>query len=539
MKRIIASILVLLALVFSTNAQITINSQKTIGGSGWDDVGLAGVDSFDNHFIIGASDSDISFDKSEDSRGDFDIWVVKTDGNNNILWDKTIGGSNYDSRVHSIIVNDTVFIACSSLSDISGEKTMDNFGLGDIWLLALNLNGDILWQESYGGSENETYPNLVSLPNGNLLLSCNSYSGISGNKDEENIGSSDFWLVELNSTNGSLLQQKTIGSVESESLIETIISPQQTITIMGSSVTGISGDKTDIGYGYDDIWIVELDMNFNVLKDKCFGGNGEENKIFGAITFDNNSYYIACSSSSNASGNKTAPLFSSGSIFVKNDYWLIKTDHDFNIIWDKAYGDFKEDNCTNILLHDWNKLVLSGASKSGVSGNKMEASYGGYDGWIVILDKNNGDLIGQKSFGGIASEGCVVHESNTNSQGLNLYCGSSSDPSGNKTTPHYGNGDAWILNIDASDFLNLETIVDEANVALYPNPFKESFKLTFDELKEPVTLSIYTSDGRLLSQSQLKKGATEFKSKYTGTSNILFYELKGQTVFSRGKLVKM
>jgi hypothetical protein len=525
--------------VFISFSQITINSQQTIGGTGGELMESYFYDSQGNKYIIGASNSDISFDKTENSRGDNDIWMVKFDVNNNILWDKTIGGSDYDGIVNAIIVNDTVFIASSSYSNISGEKAMNNFGLGDIWMLALDLDGNILWQESYGGDAEEGFPELVSLPNGNLLLSCSSKSGHSGNKVTDNIGFADLWLVELNPLDGVIIQQESVGSIKEEYLISTIISPQQTIILMGTSREGVSGDKTDAGYGSDDIWIVELDLNFNVLMDKCFGGDGAENTNFGSITFDDEYYYIAGTSSSGASGNKTEPLFSNGGWIPYSDFWLIKTDHSFNVVWDKVYGGHQEDNCVSVTLNDWNKLVLSGASKSGVSGNKTEASYGDYDAWIVIVDKNNGDIIGQDSFGGSGSEGGLIFPSTTNPQELKMLASSSSAPSGNKTTPHYGDGDAWVLSLDASDFLNVQTIVDEISVVAHPNPFNEELHLIFESLKEEVVLKFYSADGKLLSSSVLEVGANSFDCRFEYASSVIYYEMQGETIFSRGKVVKM
>ena len=47
--------------------------------------------------IAGNSASNISGDKTENSRGDYDIWVVKLNKNGKISWDKTLGGYGNDN----------------------------------------------------------------------------------------------------------------------------------------------------------------------------------------------------------------------------------------------------------------------------------------------------------------------------------------------------------------------------------------------------------------------------------------------------------
>jgi hypothetical protein len=74
-------------------SQVTITAQKTIGGSGGDFFTCMAPTSDGGSISGGTSYSDISFEKSENGRGNGDYWVVKTDKGGKIQWDKTIGGS--------------------------------------------------------------------------------------------------------------------------------------------------------------------------------------------------------------------------------------------------------------------------------------------------------------------------------------------------------------------------------------------------------------------------------------------------------------
>ena len=70
--------------------------QNTIGGNGQDDL-FSVEQTTDGGFILGGySNSGISGDKTENSFGGDDYWIVKTDSLGIIEWQKTIGGSGQD-----------------------------------------------------------------------------------------------------------------------------------------------------------------------------------------------------------------------------------------------------------------------------------------------------------------------------------------------------------------------------------------------------------------------------------------------------------
>ena len=60
---------------------------------------------------------------------DTDFWIVKIDSIGNIDWQKTIGGNQNDYLVKLIqVIDGGYMIGGESLSDISGDKTEDCIG---------------------------------------------------------------------------------------------------------------------------------------------------------------------------------------------------------------------------------------------------------------------------------------------------------------------------------------------------------------------------------------------------------------------------
>ncbi len=131
----------------------------------------------------------------------------------NIMWQKTIGGSDRDFLDVFLKTNDGGFIlGGTSESNISGEKTEDSNGLKDYWVVKINIDGVIEWQNTIGGAGDDDLNTLIKTSDGGYLLGGSSDSNISGDKTEDSRGGRDYWVVKIDS-NGSFLWDKTYGGL--------------------------------------------------------------------------------------------------------------------------------------------------------------------------------------------------------------------------------------------------------------------------------------------------------------------------------------
>lgn len=218
----------------------------------------------DSGYIMGSfSRSNISGDKTEDSRGDYDYWIVKLNSQGVVEWDKTFGGSMHD-RLHSIRTTSDGGYICSghSYSSASGDKTENVFGDGtsaDLWIIKLNANGEIEWQNNIGGDLSDTYASVLPVEDGYMCVG-QSRSMISGDKTENAFGMQDIWVLKL-STNGEIEWQKSYGGSgeEYQASIEKISNGNYILG--GSSNSGISGNKTESLNGEFDYWFLEISAN--------------------------------------------------------------------------------------------------------------------------------------------------------------------------------------------------------------------------------------------------------------------------------------
>lgn len=183
MKKTI-TLLVLLLSTFAIYAQDpNILWQRTIGGSGDESV-TALINTTDGGFVVGGySDSNISGEKTENSRGGKDYWILKMDSAGEIEWQRTIGGDQDDYLNDAKQTQDGGYIlAGSSSSGISGEKTEPSRGDSDYWILKLSSTGNIDWQKTYGGDAFDAASDIVQTPEGGYIVAGNSASGISGDR---------------------------------------------------------------------------------------------------------------------------------------------------------------------------------------------------------------------------------------------------------------------------------------------------------------------------------------------------------------------
>lgn len=74
-----------------------------------------------------------------------------------------------------------------------------NNGANDFWAVKIDSNGEIIWQKSLGGSNEDLIPNIVQTSDNNYVM-----AGFSQSSDfdlTENNGDFDYWVVKLSTCN--------------------------------------------------------------------------------------------------------------------------------------------------------------------------------------------------------------------------------------------------------------------------------------------------------------------------------------------------
>ena len=310
-----------------------------------------------------------------------------------ILWEKSLGGKQSDYLMDAKPTADYGFIlAGSSISNKSGTKTSNNKGDFDYRIWKMDEEGNLDWQESYGGLENDFLQSICLTIDGGFILGGTSSSNIGFNKKEDCKGQDDFWIIKLNAKGGEEWQ-KTIGGSGQEKFQNIIQTNDGGYILAGSSSSDKSGDKKENSFGNLDYWIVKLDSKGVIEWQKTLGGEFVDELRSVEQTLDGGyilgGYSNSLSNTSNKTENSIAKTEDS---FGLGDYWVVKLDKNGTQEWQKSYGGNGDDQLTSILQTDDKGYLIGGNSSpqnllGSNSGNKTVANENGSDMWILKIEE--------------------------------------------------------------------------------------------------------------------------------------------------------
>ncbi len=430
-----------MALPLLAIAQPEINFDRGYGGIVWEECNFVLRTPDQGLFLAGLTSSPVSNDVSEPNRGIFDYWVLKTDSLANKIWDRRYGGNKEDRLWSADLTNDGGFILGGhSRSDISGEKSDSCRGSDDYWIIKTDSLGNIEWDKTYGGDSTDILFTVKQTLDGGFIMGGNSISGISGEKTDTSRGLFDWWIIKTDSI-GNIEWQKTFGGDDNDRLNEIQLASDGGYYLGGGSKSTISGDITLPLTGVRDFFLAKLDADGNEVWQRRYGGTNEDEINSFQKTLDGG-FILGGGSRSEISGDKTD--FLRGIV----DFWVIKTDADGNIEWDRTFGTEGLENLYSLQQNSVGHYLLGGFSGSDASFDKSEPGRGGWDFWLIYLDPF-GNKFWDKTFGGPDND-VLVHLFQ-NKDGSYLLSGhSSSDVGEDKTAANYGFNDVWIIKTDCN-----------------------------------------------------------------------------------------
>lgn len=366
--------------------------QKCFGGSGVDRLSTIRI-TRDGGFILGGtSNSKVSGQKTGESRGASDYWIIKLNAAGGEMWQKTIGGSDQEDLVSAIPTKDGGYIiGGTSYSDKSGDKSTNNSGGSDYWILKLNNLGEIEWQKTYGGDYNEKLSAIHQTADGGYIVGGSSNSTSSGEKLDDNFGDFDFWILKLDDE-GNINWQKSIGGNRDDQLSEIRETRDGGFIIGGYSNSSSSNNKTTSSRDGTDLWIIKL--NNHGVNEWQESLNFEQVDILTSIIENKDGSFLI---SGYSQGKDNSSVISSNKIGKgKNDYAAIKVNAIGEKQWVKFIGSDGDDILRKSIETRDGGYLLAGSTNGPASGDKNSGN-GRNDFWVVKLkDRDKRKEIVQK-----------------------------------------------------------------------------------------------------------------------------------------------
>ncbi|MBW2195116.1 MAG: hypothetical protein JRF37_05945, partial [Deltaproteobacteria bacterium] len=294
--------------------------------------------------------------------GGNDVWVLKLHSNGTIAWQKTYGRSGYDWTYSIKQTADGGYV-------VAGSSWSYDEGKYDFWVLKLDDSGDISWQKTYGGSDDDHPMSIQQTvdaagnPDGYIVAGYTSSFGA---------GSYDVWVLRLD-TGGSVVWENVYGG----SQYDTVSSIQQVFDENGLPDGYVMAGITDsFGVGDYDIWVLKLLSGGTISWQKTYGGLDDEGADSIRQTFDGggtpNGYIVA--------GGAWADSESFGHVL-----WL---NNDGSLVWQKGFGAWSFDTRYLVEQTDGGFIVAGGDDDASQS-----------DIWVAKLD-SDGDIAWQNAYGG-------------------------------------------------------------------------------------------------------------------------------------------
>ena len=303
--------------------------QVTLGGIGNDQLQSIQQTPDGGYIIGGSSDSSSIVDeegkiignKSEESRGSFDYWVVKLSAQGEIEWEKTLGGM-FSDELKSIVITGTstplsdqgYLVGGTSNSIVSADKTAQNIGMGDFWVIKLNEKGQEQWQQTYGGEGDESLAQILETENG-YLLAGSSNSKTSENKKSDSVNGTDFWVLEIDKA-GETLWDNTYDVGQWDMLVNVTRAEENSFLLGGYASSETLGKRVD-NKGINDYVAIKINQRGEMLWSKTIGGNGTD-QLKGLTQTRDGGYILAGNSDSKKSDDKDQASIGG------NDYWVVK-----------------------------------------------------------------------------------------------------------------------------------------------------------------------------------------------------------------------
>ncbi|MEN6517896.1 MAG: dockerin type I domain-containing protein [Methanospirillum sp.] len=319
-RSLLVLLVLLCAVVHSVSAEgPAIEWQRLLGGSS-NEFGHSVQPTADGGYILlGGSSSSQNGDVTGTRHGSFtDFWVVKLDRTGTIQWQKLLGGTGNDEGYSVQQTTDGGYILLgSSGSSKSGDVAGTNHGgSSDVWVVKLNSAGTIQWQTLLGGSGYDTGRAVQQTADGGYVLLGVSESSQSGDVTGINHGSRDYWVVKLNGA-GTIQWQRLLGGGGLDGGRSVRQTADGGYILLGDSLSSASGDVTGTNRGYEDFWVVKLDDAGLIEWQKTLGGSYREIGYSVQQAADGG-YVLLGDSLSSESGDVT------GSSHYMTDYWVVK-----------------------------------------------------------------------------------------------------------------------------------------------------------------------------------------------------------------------
>lgn len=464
----------------------------------------------DNGYLLaGSSISNKSGNITNNNKGNLDYWVWKMNVQGDIEWQKSFGGSGMDLLQSVKMTPDGGYILAGiSNSNVGFDKQNESKGNTDYWIIKINDVGVQEWQRTIGGSGQEKINGITLTPDGGYILAGSSSSNkvpVGENnevdvlgKNENSRGSLDYWVVKL-THDGNVDWQKTIGGKYKDELKSIVSLANNEYVLGGYSNSPISGEKTDTNIGIGDYWIVKINNTGAILWQQTIGGNLDDDLFILSATQDGG--FIVGGNSNSSSSNGKSKSNTKGT-----DYWVVKMDKEGVIDWQETYNFGQTDVLSSIVENPDGSFLIAGyaqtEAKTSKALGKVKSIAGngdkeGINDYVALKINPIGEKIWEKSVGSKGEE--VMKKLYPTHDGGFLLAGTSFGDKSRDKKGKIGKGDFWVVKLKDKTKTEVNTFISAS-----PNPAVNNTNIGINFQYNYGTVTLYDINGRQIRQTDVR-----------------------------------
>ncbi len=360
--------------VLKTDLDGTIQWSKTFGTTANEMAHGIAKTSNDEYIIAGTTHAS--------GNGKGDAYLLKIDIDGNVIWEKTFGGEKFDGFQKIRATANQSFLVAGTTNSSENAPNQAS-GQGDIWILNIDADGNIIWEKTFGGSRSDLLEDLTIDSAGDIYLTGSTFSK-DGNFQSNTTFMNDGFVLKLDA-DGNLLWGQQYGTDTPDGFNAITTTSNGTIAMLGyegiqnTTVSGIQGKYEQ------DIWLQQINANGQVQLSQNLGGSAIDDGDAIGTTTDGG--LLVAGTSLSFDGDISSPK-------GKKDIWVAKLDASGNMTWRHNIGGTAQDEARAVLqTADGNYFVL-GTTYSD-NGN-LNNNKGSED---IVLTKIEGEFVFAVSLG--------------------------------------------------------------------------------------------------------------------------------------------
>ncbi len=281
----------------------------------------------------------------EDSFGNGrrDGWLVVIDREGELLFDQNYGGEGSDTFYNFLVTEENEFYMVGDLGR-------------DFWLVKANEDAEQVFSETYVEEHGHHGYAIAETENGNFILG--GYEGY------RTVHSADAYVILVN-PDGEEIWSRTYGGDEWDLINEIVPTDDGGFLLIGRTHSFGAGDW--------DIWVLKIDEDGDQIWSRTYGGQSDE--MFGSLVqLENGNYLLAIRTQS----------------FNDEDHryscWLLELDDEGEVVREDLYDDIEFIYITDMIQSRYGGFILVGSERLEFVNEDGENDYH-LDGFVMKLDE--------------------------------------------------------------------------------------------------------------------------------------------------------